>query len=94
MTCPHQSQPKGKDTGRRLCAIGRFHGRPFIGQCKLCIEAGYNQEGIGFGDIVERLAKPIAKALRLPCLDKAGNLKPESGCAKRRDKLNKVRLLP
>lgn len=47
-------------------------------------------EGPKLGDIVERLAKPIAKALNLPCLDKDGNLKPESGCAKRRDALNKL----
>jgi len=44
----------------------------------------------GLGDRIERLAKPIAKALRLPCLDKTGNLKPESGCAKRRDAMNKL----
>jgi hypothetical protein len=92
MTCPHQSKPHGKDTGRRLCALGRFHGKPFIGQCNLCIEAGYNQEGIGLGDIVEKLAKPIAKALRMPCLDKNGNLKPESGCGKRKKLLNRIRL--
>jgi len=42
------------------------------------------------GDMVESLAKPIAKALRMPCLDKDGKLKPESGCAKRRDALNKL----
>lgn len=40
------------------------------------------------GDKVERAVKPIAKALGLPCLDKDGNLKPDSPCAKRRDKLN------
>jgi hypothetical protein len=40
------------------------------------------------GDRVERLVKPIAKALKLQCLDADGKLKPSSGCAKRRDKLN------
>jgi len=44
----------------------------------------------GLGDIVEKLAKPIAKALGLGCLDKAGKLKPESGCAKRRDAMNRL----
>ena len=46
----------------------------------------------GLGDIVERLAKPIAKALHLPCLDKTGNLRPESGCAKRKKLMNNIRL--
>jgi hypothetical protein len=45
---------------------------------------------MGLGDRVERLAKPIAKALRLPCLDEKSQLKPESPCAKRRDKLNEL----
>lgn len=44
----------------------------------------------GLGDWVERFAKPIARALRLDCLDKEGQLKPESGCAKRRYALNKM----
>lgn len=42
------------------------------------------------GDKVEKLVKPIAKALNLPCLDDDGKLKPESPCAKRRDKLNEL----
>lgn len=44
----------------------------------------------GLGDKVEAAVKPMAKALKLPCLDEQGNLKPESGCAKRRDALNKL----
>jgi hypothetical protein len=43
----------------------------------------------GLGDWVERVVKPIARVLRLACLDKNGNLKPDSGCAKRRDWLNR-----
>lgn len=49
-----------------------------------------SKQRIGLGDIVEKLGKPIARALKLPCLDKAGNLRPESGCAKRRDALNRL----
>jgi hypothetical protein len=86
MTCPHQSQPPGKDTGRRICALNRFNGRPFVGQCNACIKAGANRPLAG--DQLEKLFKPIAKALGLPCLDKEGKLRPESGCAKRRDLLN------
>jgi len=46
----------------------------------------------GLGDIVELLAKPIAKALGLPCLDKHNRLRPESPCAKRRNALNRATL--
>lgn len=44
---------------------------------------------VGLGDMVERIVKPVAQALRLPCYDK-GELKPESECAKRRGQLNKL----
>jgi hypothetical protein len=44
----------------------------------------------GLGDALEKLAKPIAKALRLPCLSAADRLQPESNCAKRRDALNRA----
>lgn len=44
----------------------------------------------GLGDVVEKIAHPIAKAMGLPCIDKeTDSLKPESPCAKRRDWLNK-----
>lgn len=46
----------------------------------------------GLGDIVEKIAKPIAKALNLPCLDEEKKLRPESPCAKRRNFLNKISL--
>lgn len=42
----------------------------------------------GLGDLVERAAKPIAKALKMSCLDEKGQLKPVSPCGKRRDALN------
>jgi len=45
---------------------------------------------IGLGDVVEKLAHPVAVALRLGCVDKAtGKLKPDSKCAKRRLALNR-----
>jgi len=88
MTCPHQTQPPGKDTGRRFCDLGRFGGRVFLGQCEACIKAGANKPLAG--DQLEKLFKPIAKALGLPCLDASGTLRHDSGCAKRRDKINKI----
>ena len=42
------------------------------------------------GDVLETAFKPIAKALNLSCLDDSGQLKAESGCAKRRNALNKA----
>lgn len=47
---------------------------------------------LGLGDVIEIAAKPIARALRLKCLDDKGNLKPDSGCAKRKAKANRVRI--
>jgi hypothetical protein len=43
----------------------------------------------GLGDRIERIVKPIAVALKMPCLDEQKQLKPDCGCAKRRDWLNK-----
>jgi hypothetical protein len=48
------------------------------------------EEKMGLGDLVEILAKPVARILKLDCLDDQGKLKPESGCAKRRDGLNRL----
>lgn len=44
----------------------------------------------GLGDVVERIAKPIARALNMPCLDENRQLRPESPCAKRRDAMNNM----
>lgn len=40
------------------------------------------------GDLVSTVATPIAGALEMDCVDEFGQLKPESKCAKRIDKLN------
>ena len=40
--CPHQSFPPGKDTGRRICALGLHGSRPYVGACAYCITAGEN----------------------------------------------------
>lgn len=50
-----------------------------------------SQSGLGLGDIVAAVATPIARALRLPCIDPATQqLRPESGCAKRKAALNRL----
>jgi hypothetical protein len=48
------------------------------------------KSGLGLGDRIERIVKPIAVALKAPCLDEEKRLKTESPCAKRRDVLNKL----
>ncbi len=41
------------------------------------------------GDKIAQVATPIARALKMPCIDPETNqLRPESGCAKMRDNLN------
>ena len=42
------------------------------------------------GDAISAVATPIAGALGLDCVDEQGNLKPESKCAQRRNKLNNL----
>jgi len=42
------------------------------------------------GDLVEALTKPIARVLRLKCLDENGQLRPESNCARRKARLNQI----
>jgi len=46
----------------------------------------------GLGDLIEAAVKPIAVALKLDCLDQQQKLKPESPCAQRRDRLNKIKV--
>jgi hypothetical protein len=46
-------------------------------------------KSFGLGDAVASIATPIARALRLPCIDPATKkLRPESGCAKRKANWN------
>jgi hypothetical protein len=46
---------------------------------------------MGLGDLVASVATPIARALGLPCIDPATQqLRPESGCAKRKAALNRL----
>ena len=44
----------------------------------------------GLGDVVASAIGLIPGIKKLPCYDAAGNLKPDSGCGKRRDALNKI----
>lgn len=45
----------------------------------------------GLGDMVAAVATPIARALKLSCIDAATQqLRPESGCAKRKAALNRL----
>ncbi len=53
--------------------------------------ARHYQDGkfVGIGDAISAIATPIARVLGLPCIDpQTKQLRPESGCAKRKAKLN------
>jgi hypothetical protein len=74
MTCQYQSQPPGKDTGRRFCAIGLYGGNPYIGNCKNCIERGENTPEFA-ADLLARSATthPAAASRVSGCCDSAQN---------------------
>lgn len=53
--------------------------------------SGADIGGFRLGDAVASVATPIARALKLNCIDKkTGQLKPESRCQKWKDSLNKI----
>jgi hypothetical protein len=72
MTCSYQSQPTGKDTGRRLCAIGLYGGKPFLGNCKLCIDNNRNNAEYAT-ELIERVQRshPSNKQKISGCCDRA-----------------------
>ncbi len=49
------------------------------------------KKSFGLGDAISSIATPIAAVLHLPCVDPATKqLRPDSGCAKRKAALNRV----
>jgi len=82
------------------CTLVQKHGRA---HCSFCLEnpafmaqaakvtscPDGLKAGMLLGNIVEKIAKPIAKALKLPCYQD-GKLKPSSPCGKRKAMLNVV----
>ncbi len=80
-----------------MCArVGCAHEPDFFRDpCASCKVSGWGKysrdcEKMGLGDAIEILAKPLAKLLHLPCLDKTGTLIAGSDCANRRDALNRL----
>lgn len=75
-------------TSRAHCATCRTdpNWRAKVGAPETCPHASF------LGDLIERIAKPVAKYLRLSCLDDSGKLKPGSPCAQRKASLNRIRL--
>lgn len=50
----------------------------------------HGRHKMGLGDLVALVATPIARAFRMDCIDpKTNDLRPDSGCAKRRSQLNR-----
>ena len=54
------------------------------------IKIGGSPNSKKLGDYIEKMAKPIAVALKMPCLDENRRLRPESGCGKRKAWLDKM----
>jgi hypothetical protein len=47
----------------------------------------------GLGDAIASVATPIARILKLKCIDpETKQLRPDSDCARRKNKLNKIKL--
>lgn len=64
--------------------------RESVVRAGLATEVDFPCPFLRLGDLIETIAKPVAKLLRLPCVKPDSSLKPDSGCAKRRDKLNQL----
>jgi hypothetical protein len=61
---------------------------PCVNECARC---PYYVGPARVGTWLEKLVKPIARALGSDCLDAANNLKPGSPCAQARNALNQVK---
>lgn len=81
LTCDHWLKRRERGGFRGMIVDGK-------GICFECDQARRRQVR-GLGDVVAKIATPIARALGLPCVDKVTReLKPNSPCARRRDALN------
>jgi hypothetical protein len=88
-----QSKRRGVGFLAAIMAAGKLNGRTIaIDYAHFRQILSEHPSRRGIGDRLEALIKPFAKAFRIRCLDLAGNLKPESRCAKRRDFLNSLSL--
>jgi hypothetical protein len=74
MTCQYQSLPFGSDNGSRICALGLYGGKPFIGACQRCIAGGENTPEFA-RQLQDRAAAahPDAVAKIIGCCDSALN---------------------
>jgi hypothetical protein len=70
--CVYQSRPSGKDTGRRLCFLGYYGGKPWVGNCNDCIKRGENtKEAKAALDARAEKSHPAARARLSGCCDRA-----------------------
>ena len=72
MTCQYQS--RNRDRGQFTCALGLYGGRPWIGNCKECIERNQNnpQHAAELAARAERSHPSTAKRVS-GCCDSARN---------------------
>lgn len=91
--------PKWKTTGSDKGGFCVVANSPVsIGTCNRCLKE--NLKGLhliiksakikGLGDVIAKVATPVARALKLDCIDPVTKqLKPDSGCSKRKEGINK-----
>jgi hypothetical protein len=95
-----RASPHSRDDGRHLWvrwedyhAVQRQHPKRLLREW-FFLPLGWIMRHVGFarpGDTVSRLAKPIARALRLSCIDPATRqLRPGSPCARVEAKMNRA----
>ena len=65
------------------------------GECKHCIANKLNfpqkNKIKGLGDVIAKVATPVARVLKMNCIDPVTKqLKPDSGCSKRKNSINKA----
>lgn len=74
MTCPHQTKPQGKDTGRRYCALGWYGGEPWAGNCLDCLKHERNTaDAKAIFDATQQRAHPPSAPRVSGCCDSASN---------------------
>jgi hypothetical protein len=83
------------DYAMELHAAGKVDGEYILVPLETALELkrrhNAKPEMRGLGDLVHAVAMPIAKALKLSCIDpKTQRLREESPCAKRRQALNQA----
>lgn len=76
MTCTHQSRTR--DRGQFTCALGLYGGKPWLGNCVACINAGENTPEFAAALLAgAKLSHPPTAKRISGCCDSAENYLPK-----------------